>query len=198
MTKVFGITGGIGSGKSVFSKEVIKRGICLLDSDKQVSIIYNKPNKDFINYLKKIGLGKATINKKINKKYISNVIFSDKNIKLKLENYIFKIIRKEREAFIRNQRKRKTNIIFLDVPLLFESNLNTNFDYIISIISTKKERYKRLKKSKKTSKVLFNKIIKSQTSDVVRRKKSDIIIFNNGTMKDYLKKINNLLDEISK
>jgi len=46
------------------------------------------------------------------------------------------------------------------------------------------------------SKEMFNKIIKSQTSDIVRKRKSDIIIINNFTMEFYIKKINNMLEKI--
>ena len=44
MTIVIGITGGIGSGKSTFSGEVLKRGGKLLDSDKEV-VFYIKIQK---------------------------------------------------------------------------------------------------------------------------------------------------------
>ena len=189
MTIIVGITGGIGSGKSTLSKEIRKKNFKLLDSDEIVANIYNKPTKSFIKYLKKIELGNSIKGKKINKKQISNVIFSNNNIKSKLEDYIFKIVRKKREIFIKNEKKRKTNIIFLDIPLLFENNLNRSFNIIISVISSKKERYKRLKISKNMSKEMFNKIIKSQTSDIVRKRKSDIIIINNSTMEFYIKKI---------
>ena len=196
MTIIVGITGGIGSGKSTLSKEIRKKNFKLLDSDEIVANIYNKPTKSFIKYLKKIELGNSIKGKKINKKQISNVIFSNNNIKSKLEDYIFKIVRKKREIFIKNEKKRKTNIIFLDIPLLFENNLNKSFNIIISVISSKKERYKRLKISKNMSKEMFNKIIKSQTSDIVRKRKSDIIIINNSTMGFYIKKINNILEKI--
>ncbi len=196
MTIIVGITGGIGSGKSTLSKEIRKKNFKLLDSDEIVANIYNKPTKSFIKYLKKIELGNSIKGKKINKKQISNVIFSNNNIKSKLEDYIFKIVRKKREIFIKNEKKRKTNIIFLDIPLLFENNLNRSFNIIISVISSKKERYKRLKISKNMSKEMFNKIIKSQTSDIVRKRKSDIIIINNSTMGFYIKKINNILEKI--
>ena len=52
---------------------------------------------------------------------------------------------------------------------------------VISIIS-KKERLKRLRKIKKITKSYFDKIIATQTTDVVRIKNSDIIIFNNTTI----------------
>ena len=196
MTIIVGITGGIGSGKSTLSKEIRKKNFKLLDSDEIVANIYNKPTKSFIKYLKKIELGNSIKGKKINKKQISNIIFSNNKIRSKLENYIFKIVRKKREIFIRKEKKRKTNIIFLDIPLLFENNLNRSFNIIISVISSKKERYKRLKISKNMSKEMFNKIIKSQTSDIVRKRKSDIIIINNFTMEFYIKKINNMLEKI--
>ena len=196
MTLLVAITGGIGSGKSTFSKEVLKRKLKLLDSDKQVNLIYSKPSKDFKNYLKKIGLGSALLKNKINKKTISEVIFFNKEIKKKLEKYIFEIIRKERSDFIKREKKLKTKIIFFDIPLLFENNLGNSFDTVISIISSKKERWKRLKKSKKISKEVFQKIVKSQTKDTLRKAGSDIVIYNNKTMKNYLKNVNKVLDNI--
>ena len=45
MTIMVGITGGIGSGKSTFSKQILKRKLLLLDSDEQVSKLYKKPKK---------------------------------------------------------------------------------------------------------------------------------------------------------
>ncbi len=198
MTIVVGITGGIGSGKSTFSKEVTKRGYRLLDSDAQVANIYNNPTNDFLNYLKKINLGSSINKRKINKKNISKHIFFNTNTKKKLENYIFRIVRQKRSQFIKNEKKNKTKIVFLDIPLLFENNLHKNLDLVISIISSRKLRFNRLKKSKKISKELFEGILKSQTSDVVREKYSDIIIYNNSSMRMYLTKINKTLDKIVK
>ena len=196
MTFLIAITGGIGAGKSTFSNEVKKRKLKILDSDMQVDTLYKKPKKSFLNYLKKIGLGDAVKNNKINKKQIGNIIFSNKKIKTSLEKYIFKQVRKKRADFIKKEKKKKTKIVFLDIPLLFENNLNKNFDMVISIISKKKERLKRLKKTKKITKSYFDKITAMQTTDVERKKNSDIIIFNNDTMRSYIIKINNVLNKI--
>tara|TARA_B100000674_G_scaffold453790_1_gene426295 strand:- start:344 stop:940 length:597 start_codon:yes stop_codon:yes gene_type:complete len=198
MTVLVAITGGIGSGKSTFSKEVLKRNFDVLDSDEQVAQLYKKPTKDLLDYLKKIHLGDAIKNKKINKGIIANKIFSDKKIKLKLEKYIFHIVRKKRHQYIKRQKKAKAKIAFFDIPLLFENNLSNNFDIIISIISSRKIRAKRLKISNKISQTRFKNIIRNQTSDVIRKKNADFIIYNNGTLNSYLKKINNILDSIIK
>ena len=197
MTKIIAITGGIGAGKSTFSNVIKKKGFRLLDSDEVVSAIYKKPSKEFLDHLNNINLGESIKNGKINKKYISKVIFSNKSIKKKLEKYIFNKTKESRKKFIENEKAKKTKIVFFDIPLLFENNLSKNFNQIITIISSRKNRFKRLKKSKKMTKTLFNKILESQTTDLVRIKKSDIIIYNNKTKKDYLKKIENTLNKIN-
>ena len=197
MTKLVAITGGIGSGKSTFSKQILRRKLKLLDSDQQVDQIYTKPNNDFVKYLRKIGLEKSIKAKnKVDKKYISKIIFINKDIRHKLQNYIFKIVRKKRTKFIESQKKRGEKVIFFDIPLLLENNLAKDYDLVISIISAKKNRYKRLKLSKKLSIVDFNNIIKTQTTDLDRRKNSDIIILNNNSKYEYIKKINKVLDKI--
>ena len=198
MTIIVAITGGIGSGKSTFSKVVLRKNLKLLDSDKQVAEIYKKPKGIFLNYLRKIKLGDSIKDKKINKKIISNIIFSNKEIRHKLEKYIFKIIRKTRNEFIKKEKQKKTKIIFLDIPLLFENSLEGDFDAVIPIISPKKDRFKRLKKTKNISKNFFDKVVKLQASDLERKRKSDIVIYNNKSMKEYKIKINNVINRLIK
>ena len=72
------------------------------------------------------------------------------------------------------------------------------FDIIVSIISSKKERFKRLKISKKISMSNFTKILQNQTSDIERKKNSDIIILNNSDLDSFIKKAGIVLDNIIK
>ena len=53
MTKVVGITGGIGSGKTTLSEYLKKIGFLVHESDKVVSKMYMMPNKSFTNFIKK-------------------------------------------------------------------------------------------------------------------------------------------------
>ena len=89
-------------------------------------------------------------------------------------------------------------IIFLDIPLLFENNLEKSFDYVVSIISSKKNRIDRVIKSKKFKKQTLNKILKSQVTDKERRARSDIIIINNKTKKDFIFQAKQSLTKIIK
>ena len=134
--------------------------------------------------------------KNIDKKIISKIIFENKQIRKKLELYIFKIVRKKRFDFIKKEKQKKTKLIFIDIPLLFENNLEKQFNKVISIIASKQVRLKRLKKTRKITENQFKNITRSQTSDVIRKKKSDYVIYNNSTLKNYKIKINKLISKL--
>ena len=51
MTKIVGITGGIGSGKTTFSNHLKQLGFLVHESDKVVSEIYTKPKKKFLSFI---------------------------------------------------------------------------------------------------------------------------------------------------
>ena len=196
MTKTIAITGGIGSGKSTFCSKLKEKGFKIHSSDEQVAKIYKNPEKKFVTYLRTIGLSKSISKKNIDKKIISKIIFENKQIRKKLELYIFKIVRKKRSDFIKQEKQKKTKLIFIDIPLLFENNLEKQFNKVISIIASKRVRLKRLKKTRKMTENQFKNIIRSQTSDVIRKKKSDYVIYNNSTLKDYKIKINKLISKL--
>jgi len=186
MTKVIGITGGIGSGKTTLSEHLKKTGFLVHESDKVVSSIYNKPKKSFINFIKK-NLSKEVIQKgKVDKKQIINIIFNNNKTKNKLEKYIHKEVQVSRENFIKKNLKAKKKIIFVDIPLLLENKLEKKLDLVFCIISTKKNRTKRVLKNKKFTKKILNKIFNSQTTDKERRARSHIIINNNKTKKEFI------------
>ena len=197
MTKTIAITGGIGSGKSTFCSKLKEKGFKIHSSDEQVAKIYKNPEKKFVTYLRTIGLSKSISKKNIDKKIISRIIFENKQIRKKLELYIFKIVRKKRSDFIKQEKQKKTKLIFIDIPLLFENNLEKQFNKVISIIATKQVRLQRLKKTRKMTENQFKNITRSQTSDVIRKKKSDYVIYNNSTLKDYKIKINKLISKLS-
>ena len=78
------------------------------------------------------------------------------------------------------------------------TSINGEFDFVVSVISTRKNRFLRLKKSKLMTKKTFNNIIKHQTTDRLRKEHSNIIIFNNQSLKKYIININNILDILVK
>ena len=198
MTKLVGITGGIGSGKTTLSNHLKKLGYLVHESDAVVSEMYTKPKKQFLSFIKEKISKNAVNHNKINKTEIANVIFNNKEIKKLLETHIHKEVQSSRDAFIKKNKKNKNKLIFSDIPLLFENKLEKDFDLVVCIISSEKNRIKRVLENKKFTKENLNKILKAQTTDKERKKRSQIIIKNNKTKKDFIFSVERVLKGLIK
>ena len=198
MTKLVGITGGIGSGKTTLSNHLKKLGYLVHESDVAVSEMYTKPKKQFLSFIKEKISKDAVNHNKINKTEIANVIFNNKVIKKLLETRIHKEVQNSRDAFIKKNKKNKNKLIFADIPLLFENKLEKDFDLVICIISSEKNRIKRVLENKKFTKDNLNKILTAQTTDKERKKRSQIIINNNKTKKDFIFSVEKALKDLIK
>ena len=175
MTKIIGITGSIGMGKSTISSMLTKLGIPVFDSDKQVSKVLEKNYK----VITKIGLKwphAVIINNReirVNKKVLGDIIFSNLSDKIFLEKLIHPILHQERDLFI--QQNINHSLIALDVPLLFETKLHKICDFIFLVNAKNEIQMSRVLKRKNMTHEKFDLIKKNQLSNEERRKLSSNI-----------------------
>ena len=191
--KIVCLTGGIASGKTTIVNFLKKKKLAIHDSDLTVRAIYTKPKKEFIAYLKKINLGGSLKGGEVDKKIIREEIFNNTRKRKLLERYIHTEVKKARSFFLKQHKQKKTKIVFLDIPLLFESKLEKICDYSILLYAPPKLRKQRAIKRKGMNKKILDKIIKTQLSDKTKREKSDFVI---NTSKGTNKSFNDMLEII--
>jgi dephospho-CoA kinase len=191
---IVGLTGGIASGKSFVIKYLKKLKIPTHESDKVVRLLYQNPSEEFINYLNKEGFGNFITKKQINKKKIRDEVFKNKNKRKKLEKFLHKRVEKERNRFIKKNREK--NIVFIDIPLLFEKKLEKEFDFVCSVMATLKEREKRALKRPGMNNSMFRLIVKNQVKDRIRKLKSNYIINTSATKTKTCLQVDNIIYDI--
>ena len=172
MTKIIGITGSIGMGKSTISSMLTKLGIPVFDSDKQVSKVLEKNYK----IITKIGLKwphAVIINSReisVNRKVLGDIIFSNLSDKIFLEKLIHPILHQKRDLFIQQNINR--SLVALDVPLLFETKLHKICDFIFLANAKSDIQMSRVLKRKNMTHEKFDLIKKNQLSNEERKKLS--------------------------
>ena len=155
------ITGNIGSGKSTITRIVRELGFKVFDSDQEVEKAMKK--KDLINkiseeFKSKIpGLIKRN---KIDKVKLGEFVFSNTKELKKLEQIVHPKVWESKEKFF--DKNCNELVVFLDIPLLFEKKLQSNYDFIIRTFVSSKVQKERVLKRKNMTQVKFNKIIKTQ------------------------------------
>jgi len=186
------ITGGICSGKSTVCKYIEKLGYVVYYSD-NIAIDLANYNKNLQNeIIKEFGI-LSFINREYNRRYIANIVFGNKVALNKLNN-IFKPYLVENLKQIYNNEN--YNIIFYETALLFEYELQNEFDIIFNVYADKELVIKRLKERNNFTDIEIENRLKSQLDPNIKIKKSD---FNINTSENiewkkkvelYLKKIN--------
>ena len=178
---IVGLTGGIGSGKSVAGKYFIELGIDVIDADHVSKNILDKNTKAKDLFIKKFGKKFLDKNNNIDRDLLRAEIFIDKDKKDLLESIIHPIVRDEITEFI-NQSDSIYKIIM--VPLIYETNSKDFYDKIIVIDSDESNQIERASKRDNKSKEDIINIINNQASREQRNSIADMIILNNSSLDD--------------
>lgn len=194
MSKVIGITGGIGSGKTTVSNilsEVLNAPI--LDADKISKQAMNSPEiilkiKQFFG---EIIFDNPTL---INREKLSNIVFSNEQKLLELNKIIHPFVMKEIAKKI-DELKKENEYIILDVPLPNEDFITLS-NKIIVVVANEENRIKRVMKRSKLSEEAVKKRIAKQMNTENYIKLADIIIKNNGNLEELQDKINEICSNI--
>ena len=161
---IIGITGSIGMGKTTIASMLKLLRIPVFDADNKVKDILENDcyikNKIFEKWPDTVHMQRKQ--KKINKNILSEKIFKNKKNKLFLERLIHPIVNKNRINFIK--KNKLSFIIALDVPLLYETGLNKECDYVFLANTSINKQKKRVLKRLNVNENKFNLINASQWS----------------------------------
>ena len=170
--KIIAITGSIGCGKTYISDMIKSLGYIVFDADKEVRKFYK--NKQFLNIIEK-NFPNVFKNGIFNKKELREHVFNNKDELKKLENIIHPLLKQKLKEKIRKNSK-NTDFLFIDAALIFEMNWDKYCDYIILADVDKEIQKRRVMIRDNISQKDFEKIIKNQTDNEIKKQKSDFII----------------------
>ena len=185
---IIGLTGGIGSGKSIAGKYFNELGIDTIDADDVAKNILDDNTKAKQLFLECFGDEFLDQDNKINRDILRAKIFIDIEKKNKLESIIHPIVKEEIAAFISKSASIYKIII---VPLIFETNSQDFYEKIIVIDCDEDMQIKRASQRDDKSEQDIINIMKNQASREERNSIADNIILNDSTL-------NNLKENILK
>ena len=187
-----GLTGSIASGKSyVLNLFSDLYNVPIFSSDECVKELY-KSNDQLKDFVKKHILEK---NEVFNKTNISENVFNNEEKLLKLEKFIHPLVKLARDSFIEREKQNDSKIVIIEVPLLFEKNLENDFDFIILIKTSSDLQEKRVLERPNMTAELFSKIKKKQLPNIRKEERSHFVIDNINSEKT-IKKIDTIMKNI--
>lgn len=194
---IIGITGSIGTGKSTVSNYLILKGYSVVDADKISKGAYNIGSNGYKAILEVFGVEILNSNGEVDRKKIKKIVFDNSNMLQRLNMAIHPIIineiEKEIEILLESQ-----NVVFLDAPLLIETEVHKKVDKIIVVVCDKNEQINRIIKRDKITADMAISIINSQMSIDEKLKFADYIVYNNSTIENLYSQVDEIILEIKK
>jgi len=170
-----GLTGGIGSGKSLIAKIIRSFGFPVYDSDFEAKNLMENNFSVKKQLIETFG-NNVFINEKLNKNFLSEKVFSDKNSLEKINKIVHSAVL---EHFVDWAKEQKSGIVFMESAIIFENSLENHFDKIISVISPQDIKIQRVIQRSNMQRDKIEKIISSQLPNEILIQKSDFVIINN-------------------
>ena len=185
---VVGLTGGIGSGKSLAAQFFAELGALVIDADQLARDAIERGSDGFDELIATFG-DSILSNGLVDRRALGELVFRDAEAKKKLEAIIHPIVRREFEEAV--QSLEQDQILIYEIPLLFETKAMERFDYIVTVEADMQLRKERLlKKGLRNSEVESR--IAAQASREERVSIADQVFENNGSEDELLRSVENL------
>ena len=174
MAKIIGLTGGIGSGKTMVAEYIKSLGIPvyiaddeareLMVNDKVIMAISTEFGQEILD------------NGTLNRDKLAQIVFNNPKKLQKLNSIVHPEVKKHFDEWV--EKHKNYPFVVKEAAILFESGSNNYCDAVITITSPLKTRLQRVMKRDKTDRESVLKRMQNQWTDQQRIAKSDYVIHN--------------------
>ncbi len=191
-----GITGGVGAGKSTAANFFENIGATIFNADKEAKT-HLKHTSSLQHKIINVFGDSVTENNKLSIKQLANVAFSSKLEQEILNGIMWPEVFILVENEMKNCESKNVKMFVLDAAMIFEGNFQHMLDSTLLISSKKEKRIERAVKRKNLHLEQIQNRMSLQMPETEKRKKADYIIDNNGSIENYLKKLQTFYDSLS-
>lgn len=191
--KIIGITGGTGAGKSTVCDELKKHGAEIVDCDVIARQVVEKGQPALTEIAEVFGKEMLLPDGSLDRKKMGALVFSNKGELDKLNGithrYIFDEMRRIMSVSL-------SDVVVLDVPLLFQSDFPFNCDLTIAIVADEETRMNRIMARDGISREMAEARIANQLSNDEYANLADVCFVNDGNIQRIEEFVNRLLVEV--
>ncbi len=171
MTILVGLTGSIGMGKTTTAKMFADEGIPVWDADATVHRLYAKNGAAVAVVAAQFP--QVIENGLVSREKLRDLIATDSTVLDQLQSLVHPLVAADRAAFIADQT---SDIILLDIPLLFETGAADLCDVIVVVTAPADTQRTRVMARGEMSEADFEMILSRQLPDAEKRKRADYIV----------------------
>lgn len=194
--KWIGLSGGLASGKSTVSTILRQRGYQVVDADQVARDVLQKGTIGLRKIVETFGSELLGSNGELNRDKMAELVFSSKEELKKLEMIVHPLVQEKVRNIRKSLEEKNEKIAFYDVPLLFEKNLESQFDATVLVYANETLQKSRMKSRNNWSDAEIQSRLSAQLSMNEKLKRAKWVLKNESTIADLEKQVDELLGKL--
>ena len=178
------ITGGIGSGKTEVTNYLISKGFTVVDADRMSREMTSAGGKAIPYIMENFGPSFILEDGSLNRAAMRDLVFKHPDKKKLLEEGTTKVVLEDIEAIKREREASDDKALFFDIPLLFETGSEDDYDAVWVVTADYEVRKNRVMARDGIDPSIIDLIMDSQEGEEKKVRLADHVIYNNGTIED--------------
>ncbi|KKX26630.1 dephospho-CoA kinase [Rhizobium sp. LC145] len=169
---IIGLTGSIGMGKSTTAKMFAEAGIPVNDADAVVHDLYRGEAAGPVEHAFP-GTVKEGV---VDRQELSRRLAGDPAALRRLESIVHPLVRKREAEFLARHRALNSDMVLLDIPLLFEAGGEARVDVIVVVTCDPQIQRERVLARPSMTEEKLDMILSRQMPDAEKRKRADFLV----------------------
>lgn len=175
------VTGGIGSGKTTVTNYLISRGFTVVDADRMSREMTSAGGKAIPYIREQFGPSFILEDGSLDRAAMRDLVFKDPAKKKLLEEGTTKVVLEDIESIKRERAASDDKALFFDIPLLFETGSEDDYDAVWVVTADYEVRKNRVMARDGIDPSIIDLIMDSQDGEEKKVQLADYVIYNNGT-----------------
>jgi dephospho-CoA kinase len=171
---IFGLTGGIGMGKSTAAAAFRRARIPVFDADAAVHRLQARGGRAVRDIA--AAFPGAVHDGAVDRTALRQAVLGKPGALARLEGILHPMVREEERAFVARARRRGSRAVVLDIPLLLETGGDERVDRIVVVSAPRNVQMHRIRTRRRMSDSDIQTIIARQMPDAEKRRHADVVI----------------------
>jgi dephospho-CoA kinase len=190
-----GLTGGIGSGKSVVAKMLRERGATVIDADQLAREAVAPGTDGLARVVAEFGADVLAADGSLDRARLGRVVFSDASRREALEAIVHPYVARRSAEIM--ERTGLADVVVYDVPLLVEKRMQEGFDLVVVVEAAEETQVARVVAGRGMGAEEARSRISAQASREQRRAAADVVLHNDGTLDDLARQVDDLWTRVT-
>jgi len=182
--RVFGLTGGIGSGKSAVARRLRARGLPVLDADQLAREVVIPGSPGLSQLAAQFGSEVLTVSAELDRARLAQIVFSNPAARRTLDAIVHPLVRERAAAGFRALEAQGEPLAAYEVPLLYESGLDQVYRPVVVVAASLAERKTRLAARDGLDQAQIEARIAAQMPLADKLLRADYVIDNSGSLRE--------------